>query len=62
MPLTGKDMLKLLKKNGWTEERVAGSHHIMRKGDKTIPVPVHGNKDLHKGIEQSILKFAELKR
>ncbi len=34
MPLTGKDMLKLLKKNGWKEIRVTGSHHVMEKDNK----------------------------
>ncbi len=62
MPLTGKDMLKLLKKNGWKEIRVTGSHHVMEKGSKQVIVPVHGNKDLRKGLEQRILKDAELKR
>lgn len=55
-----KDMLKLLKKNGWALERTSGSHHIMKKGSKTIPVPVHG-KDLKKGLENAILKQAGLK-
>ncbi|WP_048952046.1 type II toxin-antitoxin system HicA family toxin, partial [Enterococcus faecalis] len=27
MPLTGKQMLKLLKNNGWIERRQEGSHH-----------------------------------
>lgn len=32
----------------------------MKKGSKTIPVPVHG-KDLKKGLEDAILKQAGLK-
>ena len=31
MPLTGKQMLKLAKKNGWQEVRQKGSHHILQK-------------------------------
>lgn len=62
MPLTGKDMVKLLKKNGWTLDRIEGSHHYMvKKGFSPIPVPVHSNKDLKKGLEQFILKRAGLK-
>lgn len=61
MPLTGKDMIKLLKKNGWVKDRQEGSHHIMKKGNKTLPVPVHGNQDLGKGLEHKILKQAGLK-
>ena len=57
MPLTGKQMLKLAKKNGWQEVRQKGSHHILKKdGFPVVVVPVHGNEDLKKGLEQSLLK------
>jgi len=62
MPLTGKDMVKLLKKNGWTKVKQEGSHHKMVKDNKSVVVPVHGNKDLGKGLEQKILKDAGLKK
>lgn len=56
MPLTGKEMLKLAKKNGWQEARINGSHHIMvKEGYPPVSIPVH-NKDLRKGTEQKILK------
>ncbi|MDZ5439023.1 type II toxin-antitoxin system HicA family toxin [Enterococcus cecorum] len=42
MLLTGK-MLKLLKKNGWTERRTEGIHHHLYKDGVRITVPVHGN-------------------
>lgn len=29
-----KDLLKLLEKNGWVEERIKGSHHVMKKDGK----------------------------
>ncbi len=63
MPMTGKEMLKLLKKNGWQVIRIKGSHHIVAKDGVpfTIPVPVHGNTDLKPGTEHSILKQAGLK-
>ena len=60
-PLTGKEMSKLLKKNGWVKERQKGSHHHFYKDGILITVPVHANKDLSKGIEQKILKDAGLK-
>jgi predicted RNA binding protein YcfA (HicA-like mRNA interferase family) len=60
MPVTGKQMLKLLYKNGWVIDRVNGSHHIMKKGNRTVTVPVH-SKDLGKGMEDKILKEAGLK-
>ncbi|WP_297076618.1 type II toxin-antitoxin system HicA family toxin [uncultured Enterococcus sp.] len=62
MPLTGKKMLKLALKNGWQEMRVAGSHHIVTKeGFLPVSIPVHGNKDLKKGIEQTLLRDLGLK-
>lgn len=61
MPLTGKEMLKLLKSNGWIEKRVEGSHHQLFKDGVRVTVPIHGNKDLSKKIEQKILKDAGLK-
>ncbi len=48
--MTGKQLIRLLKQNGWELERIQGSHHIMVKGAKTLSVPVHGNKDLGKGL------------
>ena len=56
MPLTGKQMLKKAIDNGWKEVRIKGSHHIMEKEGMTVPIPVHGNRDLEKGLEQKILK------
>lgn len=51
MPLTGKDMLKLAKKNGWIEVRQKGSHHILQKdGFPVVVIPIHGNEDLKKDL------------
>lgn len=61
MDMDGKELLKLLKKNGWLEVRIEGSHHIMKKGDKEISVPVHGSKSMKKGLLNAILKEAGLK-
>lgn len=55
-----KDLLKLLKQNGWKEVRVHGSHHILKKGDQTETIPVHG-KDIPIGLLNAILKRTELK-
>ena len=56
MTMSGKELVILLKKNGWTEIRIQGSHHIMEKNGNVETVPVHGNKDLPKGLLTSILK------
>ena len=29
-----KDLLKLLKKNGWKLIRITGSHHILQRGEQ----------------------------
>ena len=59
--MTGKELLRLLKENGWVLDQIKGSHHIMIKGNKTLSVPVHGSRDLPKGILNAILKEADLK-
>lgn len=49
--VTGKDLVKLLEKNGWELDRINGSHNIMvREGFAPLSVPVHGKKELSKGI------------
>ena len=62
MPLTPKEMVKLLEKNGFETISQNGSHIKMRnaKTGKQVIVPMHG-KDLKKGLEQGILKQAGLK-
>ena len=61
MVLTGKQLVKRLLDEGWTLDRISGSHYIMVKGEKTISVPVHDNKDLPPGLLNKLLKQAGLK-
>ncbi|MCI8706887.1 MAG: addiction module toxin, HicA family [Lachnospiraceae bacterium] len=58
--MNDKDLLKILKKNGWSIARINGSHHVLQKDGKTIVVPLHG-KDVPIGLLNSILKEAGLK-
>ncbi|MCL2845167.1 MAG: type II toxin-antitoxin system HicA family toxin [Chitinivibrionia bacterium] len=63
MGLTAKDVMAILKENGWECRGVKGSHHIFTKnGFRSIPVPLHGgNKDL--GVfANRILKEAGISR
>jgi len=61
--MNGKDLSAILKEHGWTVDCVKGSHHIFIKpGKRSIPVPIHGNKDLPKGLIKAILKQAEIPR
>lgn len=55
-----KDLLKILLENGWEIERIKGSHHILKKDDKTEVIPIH-NKDLPPGLLNAILKRTGLK-
>jgi len=59
--VTGRELIKLLRKHGWQIDRISGSHHIMKRKDKTLTVPVHGNREIPKGMLNSILKEAGLK-
>lgn len=59
--MTGKELLKMAKANGFKEDRINGSHHIMIKGDKVVAIPVHGSKDLPVGTANAILKDLGLK-
>ena len=56
MPISGKEMLKRYLANGWVEVRRNGSHVVLRKGNRTEVIPLHGNKDLKKGLERKLLK------
>ena len=55
-----KDLIKLLRKNGWKLDRINGSHHIFRKEGISISIPLHG-KDVPAGLLHRILKDAGLK-
>lgn len=60
--MTGKEVIKKLRKQGWILDRVSGSHYIMIKENKrSIPVPVHGKKELPKGLVSMIFKQAGIK-
>lgn len=63
MPMTSKQMIKLLKQNGFEEIRQVGSHKqfLNKKTGRKVTVPYH-SKDLTIGIEKSILKQAGIKK
>jgi len=62
--LTGKELLRSLKRHGFIEKRVQGSHHILQKSfpeeTVTIPVPVHAGKIIKPGLLNHILRKARL--
>ncbi|GGG07431.1 hypothetical protein GCM10010995_26270 [Cysteiniphilum litorale] len=61
MPVSAKFVLNELLKNGWQLARVTGSHHILKKNDITIALPVHGSKDLKLGLLKDIEKKSKIK-
>lgn len=63
MGMKVRDILRLLKEDGWYLDRTKGSHRQFRHPTKTGTVTVAGQEsnDLKKAIEQSILKQAKLK-
>ena len=64
MPMTPKQMVKLLKANGFIEAGQPGTSHLKLRNPATgrqTTVSMHG-KDLSKGLEQAILKQEGLKK
>ena len=60
--MNSDDLISELRRAGWVESRVVGSHHIFkhpsRPGHLTVP---HPKKDLGKGLVHKIRKQAGLK-
>ena len=54
MPLSGKEMLKLYLKAGWTVLRQRGSHVMVSKDGQFETIPMH--REIKKGLERSLLK------
>jgi predicted RNA binding protein YcfA (HicA-like mRNA interferase family) len=59
--MTGKEIVARLKAQGWVLARVNGSHHIMVKGGKAVPVPVHGSRDVGAGLLAAIARQTGVK-
>lgn len=57
-----KRFCKILEEHGWELRRTRGSHFIhARPGEPTIlSVPVHGDRDLKRGMLARFLKLAGL--
>lgn len=60
--VSGKELCRVLEKDGYALVRQTGSHRIYQKkteeGTVTIPVPVHSNKALKRGTLMGILRKA----
>ena len=61
--ISGKRLCKILEKQGWNLTRTTKSSHFIytKPGNPaTLSVPVHGNKDLKKGLQADLMKQAGL--
>ena len=60
--LSGKRLLRLLLKHGYTALRQKGSHVFVENADGTVgtAIPLHGNEDLGPGILTSILRDLDM--
>jgi predicted RNA binding protein YcfA (HicA-like mRNA interferase family) len=57
----GREVIKKLREAGWEEVRVSGSHHILQKDGRSVPVPVHAGRELGIGLIRKIEKQTGVK-
>ena len=56
--ISGKDLIKIIENLGFQLIRINGSHHRFKHQDgRTTTIPVHGNKDLPKGLIRKIIRY-----
>ena len=62
-PITGVELCDLLEHSGWILQRISGSHHIYAKAGerKVLSIPVHGNRNLKRGLASRLARDANLK-
>ena len=60
--ITGEDAVKAFCNAGFVEDRVRGSHHILRHPDKParLSIPVHAGKTIGVGLLRSQIAAAKL--
>jgi mRNA interferase HicA len=57
------ELVRIIKKDGWYILRQEGSHMIMQHDTKPgqLVVPVHGSKEVGKGLAMKLLKDAGIR-
>ena len=59
--ITGKEVIKILKKTGFSVIRIRGSHHFLQHEDgRCTVVPVHSGEIIGPGLMNKILKDIEM--
>ncbi|MBM3856574.1 MAG: type II toxin-antitoxin system HicA family toxin [Verrucomicrobia bacterium] len=63
LKVTGKELIKLLNKHGFTIVRIKGIHHFLRHldGRRTV-IPVHSGETLGPGLFLKILRDVQLSK
>jgi predicted RNA binding protein YcfA (HicA-like mRNA interferase family) len=58
--VSGRELVKLAERKGWTLLRIAGSHHIYGKPGSAVrlTVPIHGSRALKIGLQRHLMKLA----
>lgn len=58
--VTARELARFLLRNGFEEDRQTGSHLTLRhpKRGASVTIPMHGGRDLGRGLAQSLLKQA----
>lgn len=59
--MNGKQVIKILEKQGWKVLRIHGSHYRLGKEEKRTTVPIHGVRDLGKGLLAAIERQTRVK-
>ena len=52
--MKSNELHRFIQSQGWQVKRQTGSHVIYEKEGRIYPVPSHGSKEVHKGIEMKI--------
>lgn len=60
--ISGQEAVRAFKRAGFYEDRMAGSHCILKKDGHPyiLSIPIHGNKTLGKGLLKSQIEAAGL--
>lgn len=59
--VTGREMARILERNGWTLVGIRSSHYRYEKaGYAPIAVPVHAGQSLKTALQRRIMKAAAL--
>ncbi len=55
--VSGREIVRALRRAGWTVARIEGSHHMMQEPEgRIVSVPVHGAKTLPVGTIKGVIE------